>query len=56
MIAYDCELEFRDEIILRREECKTREKAKILNLARNGKMVIFPKWDMLKPVIFLDLG
>ena len=28
MSAYGCELEFWDEIILRREECKTREKAK----------------------------
>ena len=27
MIAYGCELEFRDKIILSREECKTREKA-----------------------------
>ena len=56
MIAHDCELEFYDEIILRRKECKTREKAKILNLARKGKMVILPKWDSLKPIIFLDLG
>ena len=56
MIAYGCELEFRDEILLKREECKTQEKAKILNLTRNGKMVILPKYDMLKPIIFLDLG
>ena len=49
------ELEFRDEIILRREECKTWEKAKILNLARKGKMVILLQWDRLNPIIFLDL-
>ena len=53
MITYGCELEFRDETILRREECK--EKAKILNLARKGKMVILLEWDRLKPLIFLDI-
>ena len=56
MITYGCELEFRDETILRREKCKTQEKAKILNLAMKGKMVILPEWDRLKPLIFLDLG
>ena len=59
MIAYGCELEFWDEILLRREECKTRKKkqkkTKILNLAKKGKMVILSEWDRLKPVIFLDL-
>ena len=56
MIVYGCELEFQDVILLRKEECKTREKTKILNLARKGKMVILLEWDRLKPVIFLDLG
>ena len=28
MIAYGCELEFQDEILLRGEECKTQEKPK----------------------------
>ena len=32
------------------------KKLKILNLARNGKIVILSKWDVLKPVICLDLG
>ena len=47
---------FWDEILLRREESKTRKKLKILNLARKGKMVILLEWDRLKLVIFLDLG
>ena len=28
MIVYGCELEFYDEILLKRKECKTQEKAK----------------------------
>ena len=36
--------------------CKTWEKAKILSLARKGKMVILSEWDRLKPIIFLDFG
>ena len=35
---------------------RPRKKLKILNLVRKGKMVILSEWDMLKPVIFLDLG
>ena len=42
-------VEFQDEILLRGEECKTREK---FNFLRNGKMVI----SMEKYEIFLDLG
>ena len=42
MVAYACDsmsmcMEFRDEIILRGEECKTREK---YNLKKKGKTVI----------------
>ena len=42
-------VEFRDEILLRGEECKTREKS---NFSKNGKTVI----SVEKPGIFLDLG
>ena len=53
-IAYACELmwmcvEFQDEILLRGEECKTRENSIFL---RMGKTVI----SMGKSGIFLDLG
>ena len=39
MIYWDC-TEFRDEILLRRGECKTRENS---NLLKKGKMVISVK-------------
>ena len=42
-------VEFQDEILLRGEECKTRENSIFL---RNGKKVI----SMGKSEIFLDLG
>ena len=42
-------VEFRDEILLRGEECKTREN---FNFLKNGKMVISVK----KSRIFLGLG
>ena len=32
------------------------KKLKILNFARKSKMVILPEWEILKLVIFLDLG
>ena len=32
------------------------KKLQILNLAKKGKMVIFSEWDILKLIIFLDLG
>ena len=41
-------VEFRDEILLRRGECKTRENP---NFLKKGKMVI-----LVKSEIFLDLG
>ena len=40
MIAYGCELEFQDEILLRGKNVRPRKNLKILNLARKGKMVI----------------
>ena len=32
-----------------------RKKLKILNLARNDKIVILSEWDRLKPIIFLNI-
>ena len=40
VIAYGCELEFRDEILLKGGECKTRENS---NFLRKGKTVISVK-------------
>ena len=40
VIAYGCELEFRDEILLRGGECKTQENS---NFLRKGKTVILVK-------------
>ena len=53
-VAYACELiymyvEFRGEILLRGEECKTRENSHFL---RKGKMVISVK----NPKFLLDIG
>ena len=42
-------VEFQDEILLRRGECKTRENS---NFRKNGKIVI----SVNKSQIFLDLG
>ena len=47
VICCDC-VEFRDEILLRREECKTLENS---NFLKNSKTVI-----SVKSGIFLDLG
>ena len=56
VICYDC-VEFRDEILLRGEECKTREN---FNFLKNGKMVIsakiqnFYRSQMMKRTLSLE--
>ena len=60
-VAYACDFcdctEFRDEILLREEECKTRENS---NFLKNGKMVIsvkiqnFSRYRMTKRTLPLE--
>ena len=56
MIVYGSELEFKTKLFSGGKNVRPEKKLKILNLARNGKMVILSEWDRLKPVIFIDLG
>ena len=53
MIAYGCELEFQDEILLRREECKSWEKAKNFKFSSKGKIGNFVGMGQAKTCNFL---